>query len=265
MVLAVKWIMWTAAAIAACAALYLLFWAAVAAVVGAASLFRRAADRCGSASVAMLLAVSLAVMYGGGKSILGRFSCDDGLAVVYADFTRATNEVDDTTLEIRWTGADESQQIWVREVVTEAWKSFPSGVDDAWVSDGRAYANGTNAVSFHISAGVAASNATKYAMWHVGSTPPPVEIVDGDGISILSFGSTSHQVSVEYGVNPSALGNILNHAVIESAETDGIWREMWREVVMPSVTNNWTNAVEFTGFWVGRTTRWRARLEVVTP
>ena len=113
--------------------------------------------------------------------------------------------------------------------------------------------------------GPVASNATIYAMWHLGSDLPPVDIENGDGISILSFGATSGRVTLEYGVNPSALGNILNHAVIESAENDGIWREMWREVVMPSVTNNWTNVVEFTGFYVGITTRWRARLEVVTP
>ena len=214
---------------------------------------------------AVAVVAFLAVIYGGAKNIGNRFSADDGLTLVSATMNVATNETDRTTLEIKWLGPDEGQPIYVREKTTDRWKSIDEA-DENWLFDERTYANGTNTVNLFMNPGVAASNASIYAMWHLGGNNlPPVEILDGDGISVLSYGATAHHVTIQYGVNPSVLGDIMNHAVIEKAEADGAWAEVWRDVVMPSVTNNWTNTVEFAGFWVGRTTRWRARLEVVTP
>ena len=214
---------------------------------------------------ALVVVAVAAVIYGGAKNITNRFSADDGIAVVAAEMNVATNETDRTTFAVTWTGPDAVQPLYVREKVTDRWTPIDEAEDGQWQFDERIYAAGTNTATWFMNPGPAASNATLFAMWHLGNDLPPVDIEDGDGISILSFGATSHGVTMSYGINPSALGSILNHAVIESAERDGAWREMWREVVMPSVTNNWTNTVEFTGFWVGRMTRWRARLEVLTP
>ena len=86
-----------------------------------------------------------------------------------------------------------------------------------------------------------------------------------EAIEVLSFGATSHSVTMEYGINPDALGNIMNYAVIDRAGNDNSWVEMYRAVVMPGNTEALTNSVQFQGFWVGRTTKWRARLEVVKP
>ena len=214
---------------------------------------------------ALAVVAVAAVIYGGAKNITNRFSADYGIAVVAAEMNVATNETDRTTLAVTWTGPDAVQPLYVREKVTDRWTPIGEAADGQWQFDERIYAAGTNTATWFMNPGPAASNATIFAMWYLGNDLPPVDIEGGDGISILSFGATSHGVTMSYGINPSALGSILNHAVIESAEQDGAWREMWREVVMPSVTNNWTNTVEFIGFWVGRTTRWRARLEVVTP
>ncbi len=212
----------------------------------------------------MLVVATLTSLYGGSKvfNLLPRFSSDDDLTVVQAEMNVATNETDYTWLNVKWIGPDTNTLVWVRDGVAERWQEFPLG---DWNYVGRTFDGVTNTVEYFINPGVAASNVTAYAMYHLGSNLPPVEILDGDGISVISFGATSHQVSIQYGVNPAALGDILNYAVIEKAETDGIWSEMFRDVVMPSVTNNWTNTVVIAGFWVGRTTRWRARLEVVTP
>lgn len=215
---------------------------------------------------ALAVVALVAVIYGGAKNITNRFSADDGIAVVAAEMNVATNETDRTTLVVTWTGPDAGQPLYVREKVTDRWTPINEAEDGQWIFDERTYANGTNTAAWYMDPGPAASNATMFAMWHLGGNDlPPVEIEDGDGISVLSFGATSHRVTMAYGVNPAVLGYILNHVVIESAEADGVWREMWREAVMPSVTNNWTNTVEFAGFYVGRTMRWRARLEVVTP
>ena len=213
--------------------------------------------------------VSLAIaclFWGGAKNIRNRFSADDGIAVVSAEMNIATNETDMTTLVVTWTGPNEGQPLHVREKVTDRWASIDDVEDGQWQFDERIYANGTNTATWYMNPGPAASNATMFAMWHLGGNDlPPVEIVDGDGISILSFGATSHQVVMSYGINPSALGDILNYAVIEMAAADGMWKEAWRATVMPTTPQSFTNEVTFTGFYVGRTTRWRARLEVVTP
>ena len=249
---------WWAVFFAGILAVCLLGYLAIKCTCSLKKLFRRGC--IGLAALAVFC-----VLHGGAKNIKNRFSADDGIAVVSAEMNVATNETDMTTLVVTWIGPDEGLPIYVREKVTDRWSPIYDVDDGQWMFDDRFYNNGTNRAAWFMNPGPVASNATIYAMWHLGSDLPPVDIENGDGISILSFGATSGRVTLEYGVNPSALGNILNHAVIESAENDGIWREMWREVVMPSVTNNWTNVVEFTGFYVGITTRWRARLEVVTP
>ena len=234
-------------------------WYAFAVYKGLASFVRGLLHKRGG--IGIIIVAVVAIIHGGTKNITNRFTADSGLQVVEATFDRATNEVDSTYLTVKWTGPDENVPIYVRESVHDSWGQL----GDEWLFDWRYYENCTNSATWWIDPGVAASNATIFAQWHLGSDLPPVEILDGDGITVLSFGATSHTVAIGYGINPSVLGNILNHAVIEKAEGDGIWQEVWRDVVMPSVTNNWTNTVEFTGFWVGRTTKWRARLEVVEP
>ena len=238
--------------------LIIIGWYGFIAYKGLASFVRGLLHKRGG--VGLIIVAVVAIIHGGTKNITNRFTSDTGLTVVEATFDRATNEVDSTSLTVTWTGPDEDTPLYVRDTVHDSWALL----GNEWSFDYRSYDSGTNSATWTIDPGVAASNATLFAQWHLGSDLPPVEILDGDGITVLSFGATSHKVAIGYGINPSVLGNILNHAVLEKAEGDGIWQEVWRDVVMPSVTNNWTNTVEFTGFWVGRTTKWRARLEVVT-
>ena len=250
---------WWAVFFAGILAVCLLAYLAIKLTGSLKKLFRR-----GCIGLAALTVVC--VLHGGAKNIKNRFSADDGIAVVSAEMNIATNETDMTTLVVTWTGPNEGQPLYVREKVTDRWASIDDVEDGQWLFDERIYANGTNTATWFMNPGPAASNATMFAMWHLGGNDlPPVEIVDGDGISILSFGATSHQVVMSYGINPSALGDILNYAVIEMAAADGIWTEAWRATVMPINPQSFTNEVTFTGFYVGRTTRWRARLEVVTP
>ena len=103
---------------------------------------------------------------------------------------------------------------------------------------------------------MAASNATVWAQWHLGSDLPPVEI-DGDGVTLERFTATSKYVAIEYGVSAAALTG-PGTVTIESAGEGGTWTERHRH----NITEPETNLVELTGFYVGETTRWRVRLEV---
>lgn len=223
------------------------------------------AKKVWKASPAIFVIAIFSVIYGGSKSVKNYFSSDEGLTIVSADINIATNEVDDTTLTVVWTGPDTNQMVYVREKATEYWSTL-ADANPNWTFTSRIYENGTNTAVWTISHGVAASNITAYAMFHLGENNlPPVEIVDMEGIEVLSFGATSHSVTMEYGINPDALGNILNYAVIDRSGNDNSWIEMYRAVVMPGNTEALTNSVQFQGFWVGRTTKWRARLEVIKP
>lgn len=200
-------------------------------------------------------------LYGGSKSVADRFAADDGLEIVRAELFVATNGVDFSVLDVAWTGPDAPQNLWARDRVSSAWRRFP-GDGDGWnVLDYRYYIDGTNYVAWLMDP-PAATNATVPAMLYLGDDLPPIEILAGDGISILTFGATSHRVTLSYGINPDALGMILNHAVVEVAGPDNAWREMYRATVMPQAPESLTNDVTCTGFWVGKTTRWRVRLEV---
>lgn len=243
----------------------LLFCIVVYAAMRGCYALKLLAKKVWKACPAIIAITIFSVIYGGSKSVGNRFSSDEGLKIVSAEINIATNEVDDTTLTVVWTGPDTNQVVYVREKTTEYW-SLITDANPNWSFTTRSYENGTNTAVWTISHGVAASNITAYAMFHLGENDlPPVEIVDMEGIEVLSYGATSHSVTMEYGINPDALGNILNYAVIDMAGNDNSWVEMYRAVVMPGDTEALTNSVQFQGFWVGRTTKWRARLEVVKP
>ena len=211
-----------------------------------------------NAGVAVALVAVVAIFRGGAKplNLQSRFTTDTGLAVVAAVMDRATNETDNTTLAVSWTGGDTSAPVSVRETVHEPWTPLLSTAD-GWTFDGATTAGGTNSAAWHIAAGVAASNATVWAKWHLGTDLPPVEI-DGDGVTIEDFQITSKAATLRYGVNPAALGTGGGAVTVVVQRGDGSWDEIYRLPISVPVTNT----VQFSGFWVGETTRWRVRLEV---
>ena len=145
--------------------------------------------RCGWA---LGVAAAVAIIHGGTKNIINRFTADAGLAVVKAEITIPTNEVESANLVVSWTGPDESQAFNARDLASEPWHAL---VDDGWLFDDRIYANGTNTAYFFVTA--PASNIVPRAHYHVGTDLPPVEI-EGDGISILDFWDTSTNVVMTY-------------------------------------------------------------------
>ena len=211
-----------------------------------------------NAGIAVALVAVVAIFRGGAKPInlQSRFTADTGLAVVTAVIDRATNETDVTTLDVSWTGGDTSAPVSVRETVHEPWKSLVD-TGDGWTFDGVTTDGVTNSAAWHIAAGVAASNATVWAKWHLGTDLPPVEI-DGDGVTIEDFQITSKAATLRYGVNPAALGTGGGAVTVVVQRGDGSWDEIYRLPISVPVTNT----VQFSGFWVGETTRWRVRLEV---
>lgn len=230
--------------------LIIIGWYGFIAYKGLASFLRGLLHKRGG--VGLIIVAVVAIIHGGTKNITNRFTADTGLTVVEATYDRATNEVDSTYLTVKWTGPDEDTPIYVRDSVHDSWAQL----GNEWMFDWRSYENGTNTVYWWIDPGVAASNATIYAQWHLGSDLPPVEI-DGDGVTIERFTATSKYVAIEYGVSAAALTG-PGIVTIESAGESETWTERHRH----NVTAPETNLVELTGFYVGETTRWRVRLEV---
>lgn len=209
----------------------------------------RAIRRAGWACV---LAAVVAVIHGGTKNITNRFTADAGLTVVDAEITVPTNDVDNAFLVLKWLGPDENQPLRVRDSVGEQW----AFMGPEWLFDDRFYENGTNTATWWVDA--PASNVVPRAHYHVGSDLPPVE-VEGDGISILDFRDTSTNVVVTYAVERAVLGDSAGTVRVEMQESRGA---VWVEVRWDAVSGGVTNTVTLPGFWVGRDTRWRVRLEV---
>jgi len=210
--------------------------------------------RCGWA---LVVAAAVAIIHGGTKNITNRFTADSGLTVVKAEINVATNEVDNTTLDLSWVGPDEYTPIYVRNSPSETWRLLQD-VDGWYQWDPRWNDGGTNFVGWMVSGGVAASNVTVWAQWYIGTDLPPVEI-EGDGISILDFRDTSTNVVMTYTVERAVLGDNAGTVRVEMQEDSGA---VWMEVRWDAVYGGATNTVTIPGFWIGRDTRWRVRLEV---
>lgn len=209
----------------------------------------RALRRAGWACV---LAAVVAVIHGGTKNIASRVTADAGLTVVNAEITVPTNDVDNAFLVLKWLGPDEDQPFRVRDSVGEQWALM----GPEWLFDYRFYENGTNTATWWVDA--PASNVVPRAHYHLGSDLPPVE-VEGDGISILDFRDSSTNVVVTYAVERAVLGDSAGTVRVEMQENRGA---VWVEVRWDAVSGGVTNTVTLPGFWVGRDTRWRVRLEV---
>lgn len=209
----------------------------------------RALRRAGWACV---LAAVVAVIHGGTKNIANRVTADAGLTVVGAEITVPTNDVDNAFLVLKWLGPDENQPLRVRDSVSEQW----AFMGPEWLFDDRFYENGTNTVTWWVYA--PASNVVPRAHYHIGNDLPPVE-VEGDGISILDFRDSSTNVVMTYAVERAVLGDSAGTVRVEMQEDHGA---VWVEVRWDAVYGGVTNTVTLPGFWVGRDTRWRVRLEV---
>ena len=231
-----------------------LFFAAILAVGVFAYLAVKATDKLKKLlRKGALVAVAVAaVIYGGTKNITNRFTADAGLTVVEANITVPTNEVDNAYLVVSWTGPDSSQMLRAREAVSEQW----SGLGEEWLFDDRFYANGTNTATWWVYA--PASNVVPRAYYHLGEDLPPVEI-DGDGVTIEDFRGSSTNVTLTYAIANAVLGGNVGTARVELQEARGA---VWMEVSAVTVEGGVTNTVTFPGFWIGKDTRWRVRLEV---
>lgn len=209
----------------------------------------RALRRAGWACV---LAAIVAVIHGGTKNITNRVTADAGLAVVQAEITIPTNDVDNAFLVLKWTGPDESQPLHVRDAVSEQW----AFMGPEWLFDDRFYENGTNMATWWVDA--PASNIVPRTFYHIGNDLPPVEI-SGDGVSLLDFRDSSTNVVITYAVDRAVLGDNAGTVRVEVQEDRGA---VWMEVRWDAVYGGVTNTVTIPGFWINRDTRWRVRLEV---
>ena len=209
----------------------------------------RALRRAGWACV---LAAIVAVIHGGTKNITNRVTADAGLAVVQAEITIPTNDVDNAFLVLKWTGPDESQPLHVRDAVSEQW----AFMGPEWLFDDRLYENGTNMATWWVDA--PASNIVPRTFYHIGNDLPPVEI-SGDGVSLLDFRDSSTNVVITYAVDSAVLGGNAGTVRVEVQEDRGA---VWMEVRWDAVYGGVTNTVTIPGFWINRDTRWRVRLEV---
>lgn len=215
----------------------------------------RVARRIRSLRKACPVVAVLATLYGGSKSIdlLPRFSADDGLTVTAATLEVPTNAVDNAYMTVEWAGPDEDRPLSVRESRSETWAPF--GAQD-WLFDWRFYENGTNRATWWVDA--PATNVQPHAFYHLGSDLPPVEI-EGDGVTIEDFRASSTNVVLTYAIEHTCVGGHVGTARVELQEARGA---VWMEVSAITVSGGVTNTVTFPGFWIGKDTRWRVRLEV---
>ena len=203
--------------------------------------------RCGWA---LVVAASVAIIHGGTKNITNRVTSDAGLSVVNAELVIPTNDVENAFLVLKWLGPDENQSLRVRDSVSEPW----TWMGQEWLYDDRYYENGTNTATWWVDA--PASNVVPHAHYHLGDDLPPVEI-EGDGVEIIGLMDSSTNVIITYGVNAAALGGSVGTVRIEVQDRAGT-----EDVYHQSVSGGVTNTVTIPGFWIGRDTRWRVRLEV---
>ena len=203
--------------------------------------------------VAIVAVAVVAILYGGAKNILSRFSSDAGIVVVSATMNVATNDLDATTLVYAYTGTnDVLLPVHVRQSVSNEWEEL----GEEWVFDGRVYDGVTNVVAWHVAA--SASNVVPHVMYYVGFDPPAVEIEESGGVEILSFGMTSKAVTITYAVDGSVLRGRVGTLHVETSPGDNVWLDHYTTNHVATVTNT----IVGTGFFVDRTTRWRVRMEV---
>lgn len=206
--------------------------------------------RHGAAIVAV---AAVAILYGGAKNIRTRFSSDAEITVTEATINIATNETDATTLVYSYTGTnDVALPLWVRQNVSNEWEHLGA----EWTLDGRTYAGGTNTVNYSVAP--PASNVVPFAMYYVGNNPPPVEIVESGGVEILGFAMTSKAVTITYAVDGAVLRGKVGQLHVETSIADNVWADLYATNHTATATNTITGA----GFFVGRTTKWRVRMEV---
>lgn len=193
-----------------------------------------------------------ATLYGGAKNIRSRFAADEGLQVTAAVFTRATNETDRTTLTYTYTGPDVDLPIHIRSSVSNEWESL--GVE--WVYDGRVYEDGVNTVSWHVLP--PASNIEASVYYYLGNDPPPVEIEESGGVWIVDYYMSSTNMWMQYAVDGAVLRGKTGTVAIELSEESSPWRTIYEAQHTATVTNE----VNIPGFYIGKDTRWRVRMEV---
>ena len=241
----------------ACCIFILLMLIAICVVFTLAPLLREPLARLRKLSpiekAVALVAVSVAIVYGGSKNILPRFSCDAGIEVTEATLNVATNDTDATTLVYSYAGTnDVVLPLWVRQSISNEWEHL----GEEWVFGARTYANGTNTLEYFVQP--PASNVVPFAMYYVGNDPPPVEIVESGGVKILAFSMTSKAVTITYAVDGTVLRGKPGTLHVETSEKDNVWINLYTTNHAETVTNTLTS----TGFFVGRTTKWRVRMEV---
>lgn len=224
---------------------------AVAAYKGASRIFRRLVH--GRAFIGLLAVAVVAVIHGGTKNIINRFSADEGITVTSAEFTRATNDVESAYLAYSYVGGSEESPLWVRQSVSNEWDGINT---QGWFPEERYSLNGTNYVLL-IHPPVA-SNALPFAMYWVGNNPPPVEIEESGGVEIVSFIMSAQGVAITYAVDGSVLHGKTGALAVEMSQGNGPWGVVHEASVAETVTNTFTQG----GFFVDRLTRWRVRMEV---
>lgn len=180
--------------------------------------------------VVSLVAVGIAIAYGGSKSNAG---ADDGIALVgiSAEYD-STNDV--TAVNVKFTAGDVtvSTPVSVRNAESEQWRALEK--IDATVTTGQ-----TNVLAFAV-----AGNAATNRYWWVGVDTPPVVIEDA-GITITNFVATSKFVHIDWTCeNPKATVFALQ-------------RQLEGEAQFETVTTTTANSITFGGFTVGKTTKWR--------
>lgn len=213
---------------------------------GAAARWWRKTGRV--ARCVLLAGACCLVHYAGSKSVMSKSASDDGIVLTGVKLD-VTNGV--AVLTATSTGAA-PQPCWFRESATNAWTL---ATDDGWELVSAASSNPPG--SYTNVWERADTNGCDHAAWYFGDNPPAVEIEASGGVEIVEFLVSGRAIGLTWNVESDVVLSAGSQIVVESREENAPWTEKSRHSA-----SNGLGRIEFRGFHLDRTTRWRVKLEV---
>lgn len=201
-----------------------------------------------SARHVLLVGTCCVIGYAGSKSIASKSASDDDVVLTGVELS-VTNGV--AVLTASSTGAA-PQPCWFRESATNAWTL---ATDDGWelVSSTSSTPPGSYTNVWER----ADTNGCDHAAWYFGDNPPAVEIEVSGGVEIVGLSASGRAIGLTWNVESNVVLSAGAQVVVECREDGAAWTEKFRHSA-----SNGVGRVDFRGFHLDRTTRWRVKLEV---